>query len=139
MHIVSSCPPPSPSISKNVASSILKNLYVPKKSNENKKEEAATRCSLSHHHCHTTSQPSSSGLSLHTPSRFFPYFSFFPFSEIPLNQFTQHTNIFLIQSWKNPIFHFYLFIHQGFFYELPNEESVLYAFKSDKSVSIDVL
>ncbi|KAJ6857173.1 hypothetical protein NC651_038776 [Populus alba x Populus x berolinensis] len=69
MHIVSSCPPPSPSISKNLASSILKNLYVPKKSNENKKEEAATR----------------------------------------------------------------------FFYELPNEESVLYAFKSDKSVSIDVL
>jgi hypothetical protein len=27
----------------------------------------------------------------------------------------------------------------GFFYELPNEESVLYAFKSDKAVSVDVL
>jgi len=27
----------------------------------------------------------------------------------------------------------------GFFYEMPNEESVLYAFKSDKAVSVDVL
>jgi hypothetical protein len=114
---------------------MLKNLYVPKKSNENKKEEAAT--------CDTTWQAAvalSLSLSLiitvtpqanpHPqaspsipPPQFFPYFSFILFSEIPLNQFTQHTDIFLIQSWKNPIFHFYLFIHQVFYFLLESRIS----------------
>jgi hypothetical protein len=57
------------------------------------------------------------------PPQFFPYFSFILFSEIPLNQFTQHTDIFLIQSWKNPIFHFYLFIHQVFYFLLESRIS----------------
>jgi hypothetical protein len=116
---------------------MLKNLYVPKKSNENKKEEAAT--------CDTTWQAAvalSLSLSLSLiitvtpqanphpqaspsipPPQFFPYFSFILFSEIPLNQFTQHTDIFLIQSWKNPIFHFYLFIHQVFYFLLESRIS----------------
>jgi hypothetical protein len=112
---------------------MLKNLYVPKKSNENKKEEAAT--------CDTTWQ-AAVALSLSLiitvtpqanphpqaspsipPPQFFPYFSFILFSEIPLNQFTQHTDIFLIQSWKNPIFHFYLFIHQVFYFLLESRIS----------------
>lgn len=41
-------------------------------------------------------------------------------------------------SWKQLLIWMVLMI-LGFFYELPNEESVLYAFKSDKAVSIDVL
>jgi hypothetical protein len=110
MHIVSSCPPPSPSPSnsKNLASSMLKNLYVPKKSNENKKEEAATcdttwqaavalslSLSLSHHHCHTTSQPSSSGLSLNTPSPIFSLFFFHSFLWNPTKPIhTTHRHIF---------------------------------------------
>jgi hypothetical protein len=116
---------------------MLENLYVPKKSNENKKEEAAT--------CDTTWQAAvalSLSLSLSLiitvtpqanphpqaspsipPPQFFPYFSFILFSEIPLNQFTQHTDIFLIQSWKNPIFHFYLFIHQVFYFLLESRIS----------------